>query len=193
MEQIIRNYLDEAAETFRTYKKLAETAAAQTSDAEFFASIDREANSIAAIFKHIGGNLRSRWTDFLTADGEKADRNRDAEFVAATDTREFLHECWENGWSALFRTLASLTAADCAKTVRIRGEELSVAAAVNRSLAHTASHVGQIILLAKHFRSADWQTLSIPKNKSAEFNRRMSVNEKAGDDSEAAENDGAIR
>lgn len=172
-EQIIQNYLDDAIESFRSYKNMAEKAMAQVSDEEFFRAIDAEANSIAAISKHIGGNLRSRWTDFLTTDGEKADRNRDSEFVTDADTRESLHEFWDAGWNALFATLESLTVEDFGKTVKIRGEDYTIVKAINRALAHTASHIGQIVLQAKHFRSSDWESLSIPKNKSAEFNKFM--------------------
>lgn len=169
-EQIIQNYLADTRETFRSYKALAEKAMAQVSDEEFFRALDGEANSIAAIAKHVGGNLRSRWTDFLTTDGEKPDRDRDSEFVADADTRESLREFWETGWQALFATLDGLAPADCGRTVRIRDEDYAVVKAINRSLAHTASHVGQIILLAKHFRAGEWKTLSIPRNKSATFN-----------------------
>ena len=170
-EQIIENYLTDAIESFRSYKKMAEKAIAQISDEEFFKAIDAEANSVAAIVKHIGGNLRSRWTRFLTSDGEKADRNRDSEFVTDDDTRESLMQVWENGFQILFDSLESLTAEDVHKTVKIRGEDFTVVKAINRALAHTAYHIGQIALLAKHFRSSEWQTLSIPKNKSAEFNQ----------------------
>lgn len=170
MEQILQNFLDETKEAFRSYKKLAEKSFAQVSDEEFFKTIDAEANSIAVIMKHIGGNLRSRWSDFLTSDGEKPDRNRDSEFVVETDTRESLKEFWETGWNALFETLQSLTIEDLGKTVQIRGEDFTVIKAINRAALHTSSHIGQIMLLAKHFRSSEWQTLSVPKNKSAEFN-----------------------
>ncbi len=169
-EQIIQNYLADTLETFCSYKSLAEKAMAQVSDEEFFRALDDEANSVAAIAKHIGGNLRSRWTDFLTTDGEKPDRDRDSEFVADADTRQSLNEVWETGWQALFSTLESLSPEDCGRTVRIRGEDYTVVKALNRALAHTASHVGQIILLAKHLRAEQWKTLSIPRNKSAAFN-----------------------
>lgn len=176
MEKLLENYLRDVVETFRNYKSLAEKAAAQISDEEFFRQIDAESNSIAAISKHIAGNLRSRWTDFLTSDGEKADRNRDSEFIADEDTRESLTKFWENGWNALFAALESLKAADLEKVVQIRGENYPVFKAINRALAHTASHVGQIMFLAKHFRCKDWKTLSVPKNKSAEFNKYLAEN-----------------
>ena len=179
-EQILQNYLDESVNAFRSYKKLAEKAMKQVSDEEFFRAIDQEANSIATITKHIGGNLRSRWTDFLTSDGEKPDRNRDAEFVVKTDTRKSLTEFWEDGLNTLFETLQSLTIEDLGKTVLIRGEDFTVVKAINRAAMHTASHVGQIQFLAKHFRVGDWQTLSVPKNKSAEFNSYLAGKEDKG-------------
>ena len=181
-EQILENYLSDVIESFRSYKKMAERAMEQVSDEEFFRAASAEANSIAAISKHIGGNLRSRWTDFLTADGEKPDRNRDSEFIAENDTRESLTQVWESGWNALFNSLESLTADDLGKTVKIRGEDFTVVKAINRSMMHTASHIGQIVLLAKHFRSAEWKTLSIPKNKSAEFNQFLTEKQTAGDE-----------
>ncbi|MEO8072312.1 MAG: DUF1572 family protein [Acidobacteriota bacterium] len=176
MKELLDNYLSDVGETFRSYKRLAEKSLAQISDDEFFKTIDEESNSIAAISKHISGNLRSRWTDFLMSDGEKPDRNRDSEFVADDDTREILTEFWENGWNALFLTLETLTAEDLEKTIQIRGENYPVFRAINRSLSHTASHVGQIMFLAKHFRASNWKTLSVPKNKSAEFNKYLAEN-----------------
>lgn len=172
-EKIAENYLQDVLQAFEGQKKLAEKSFAQISAEEFFKTIDEEANSIAALAKHLGGNLRSRWTNFLTTDGEKPDRNRDAEFVAENDTRESLMEFWEQGWQALFTTLQSFAPEDLSKTVTIRGEDYTVIKAINRALAHAAHHVGQIVLLAKHFRSGEWQTLSIPKNKSAEFNEYL--------------------
>jgi hypothetical protein len=187
MEQILQNFLDESVSAFRNYKKLAEKAMNQVSDEEFFKTIDTEANSIAMIMKHIGGNLRSRWTDFLTTDGEKSDRNRDSEFVVKTDTRKSLTEFWEDGWNTLFETLQSLTIKDLGKTVQIRGENFTVVKAINRAAMHTASHIGQITLLAKHFRSSEWETLSVPKNKSAEFNSYLTGKEDKGNYLEATQ------
>ena len=184
-ERILQNYLDESIEGFRGYKKLAERAMAQVSDEEFFRGIDAEANSVATIAKHIGGNLRSRWTDFLTTDGEKPDRNRDSEFVPDGDTRESVMQLWETGWNALFETLQSLKTEDLGKIVQIRGEDFTVVKAINRAAMHTASHVGQITLLAKHFRAENWETLSIPKNKSAEFNAYLTAKEDKGNYLEA--------
>ena len=175
-EQFIENYRKDTLEAFRNYKKLAERALEQVGTDEFFKTIDAESNSLAVIVKHVGGNLRSRWTDFLTTDGEKPDRNRDTEFVAETDTRESLTALWETGWNALFGTLESLTAADFERTVRIRGEGFPVLKAVNRSLAHTAYHVGQIAFLAKHFRASDWKTLSVPRGRSEDFNAYLAEN-----------------
>ena len=185
-KEIIENFLFESIEGFRSYKKLAERAIEQVSDEEFFATIDAEANSIAAICKHVGGNLRSRWTDFLTSDGEKADRNRDSEFVTDGDTRASIMEIWTNGFECLFDSLESLTAEDLGKSVRIRGEDFTVVKAINRAALHTASHIGQIQLLAKHFHADNWQTLSIPKNKSAEFNDWLSGKDEKGNYLETA-------
>lgn len=179
-EQILQNVLDESISTFRNYKNLAEKAMVQVSDEEFFKFIDSESNSIALIVKHVGGNLRSRWTDFLTTDGEKSDRNRDSEFVAEDELRESLIELWENGWNALFNSLESLQPDDLGKIIQIRGEDFTVTKAINRSITHTAYHVGQITFLAKHFRITDWQTLSVPKNKSAEFNAYLLAKEDKG-------------
>lgn len=184
-EEILQNFLDESAATFRSYKKLAEKAFEQVSDEEFFAVIDSESNSIALIIKHTGGNLRSRWTDFLTTDGEKPDRNRDAEFAAGEETRENLLEIWETGWTVLFDSLESLTIDDLSKTIKIRGEEFTVVRAISRSVTHTAYHIGQIVFLAKHLRSSDWQTLSIPKNRSTAFNDYLDKKEDKGNYLEA--------
>ena len=179
-DQIIQNYLDDAVKSFRTYKKMAEKAMEQVDDSEFFSAIDAEANSIGLIVKHIAGNLVSRWTDFLTSDGEKPDRNRDTEFEMIGDTRESLVEFWERGWQTLFDSIEPLTPADFAKTVTIRGEAHTIAEALNRQMTHYAYHIGQIVLLAKHFRSSEWQTLSVPKNRSAEFNQLLADRQKAG-------------
>ncbi len=179
-EQILQNYLSDSVNTFRSYKLLADKAMAQVSDEQFFQAIDEESNSLAVIVKHIGGNLRSRWTDFLATDGEKPDRHRDTEFVSESDTRESLSAFWEQGWSALFSTLGSLQPGDLGKIVTIRGEDHTVVKAINRSLAHTASHVGQIIFLAKHLQSKSWKTLSIPKNRSADFNAYLNEKQKEG-------------
>ncbi len=185
-DPILQNVLNEAGASFRDYKKLAERAIEQVSDDEFFVTIDAESNTLAAICKHVGGNLRSRWTDFLTTDGEKADRNRDAEFVAEGDTRTSILESWETGWNRVFAALESLQPIDLGQTVQIRGENLTVVKAINRSLAHTVSHVGQIQFLAKHLRSTDWKTLSVPKNQSAEFTDWLKAKEDKGNYLETA-------
>jgi hypothetical protein len=166
-----QNYLDDARKALHAYKKMTEKAFAQVNDEEFFHAIDPEANSIAVVVKHIAGNALSRWTDFLTSDGEKDDRNRDGEFVIGDDaTRDEVMAHWERGWAAVFTALDPLTADDLVKTVTIRGEVHTVVEAINRQLMHYAYHIGQIVFLAKHFRSADWKTLSIARNRSAEFN-----------------------
>ena len=170
MKEIVENYQTDTIRSFRSYMKLAERAIEQVSDEEFFATIDEEANSIALIVKHIAGNLRSRWTDFLTTDGEKPDRDRDTEFELIGDTRDSLMRFWEEGWQILFDALEALTPEDFSRTVTIRSEPHSVVEAINRQLTHYAYHVGQIVFLAKHFRSAEWKTLSVPKNRSSEFN-----------------------
>jgi hypothetical protein len=158
------NYVEEATREFRRLKGAADKAVAQIRPEDLFATLDAEANSIAIIMKHLAGNMRSRWTDFLTTDGEKPDRNRDTEFeTAPADTRETLLARWEEGWRMLFEALGHLTPADLERTVHIRGEALNAMQAINRALCHCASHVGQIILLAKHFAGPAWQTLSVPR------------------------------
>lgn len=182
-EKTIINYSDDALKSFRSYKKLAARAIEQVTDEEFFAAIDEEANSIAVVVKHIAGNLRSRWTDFLTTDGEKDFRDRDSEFEITLDTRESLMEFWETGWQTLFDAIEPLTADDFSRTVTIRGQPHTVVEAINRQLTHYSYHIGQIVLLAKHFRSIDWKTLSVPKNRSAEFNRFLTDKQASGDTS----------
>jgi hypothetical protein len=171
------SYLADSLALLRYYKTLAEGAMAQVSDEQLSAVLDPEMNSIAQIAKHLAGNMRSRWTEFLTTDGEKPDRNRDEEFVSAPPTREALMRTWEEGWRCLFSALEPLTDADLSRTVTIRGEPHSVMQAINRQLAHYTYHIGQMVMLAKHFRGADWKTLSVPRNKSAEFNRRVLAGE----------------
>lgn len=158
----------------RKLKELADKALIQVRDEDLAVTFDLESNSLAIIVQHLAGNLRSRWTDFLTSDGEKPDRNRDAEFEAHEGTsRADLLASWEDGWSRLFQTLDSLTVEDLGKTVLIRSEPHTAVQAINRGIAHAAYHVGQIVLLAKHFASADWRTLSIPRGKSREFTQTM--------------------
>lgn len=173
-EQLATHYLENAAKNFRRLKESADRAAAQVDDEGFFRLIDDESNSIALVFKHLSGNLRSRWTDFLTTDGDKPDRRRDSEFVVEEgDTRSALAERWEAGWQTLFDTLASLRPEDLLATVRIRGQGHTVVEAVNRQLAHYGEHVGQIVLLAKHVAGRRWQTLSIARGQSEAFNAEM--------------------
>lgn len=173
-QQLSQNYLDEMQSSFRNYKNLADKSFAQISDADFFRSLDAEDNSIATVAKHLAGNFRSRWTDFLTTDGEKPNRNRDSEFISeASETKEDLIKSWENGWSILFGSIQSLQPEDLSKTVTIRGQAHTVVEALNRALAHCAYHIGQIVFLAKYFRSSEWQTLSVPRNKSNDFNQYL--------------------
>ncbi|MEO7658961.1 MAG: DUF1572 family protein [Pyrinomonadaceae bacterium] len=180
-DQFIYNFHSDSLKSFRNYKKMAERAVEQVADEQFFALIDAETNSIALLIKHIAGNLRSRWTDFLTTDGEKPDRLRDTEFELIGDTRESLMQFWESAWQTLFDAVEPLTADDFSRTVTIRGEPHSIVEALNRQLTHYAYHVGQIVLLAKHFRSNEWKTLSVPKNKSAEFNKFLADKQTAGE------------
>ena len=175
--QFTTSHIEDAIAVLRYYKKLAEQAMAQVTDEDLFAVLDGEANSIAIIVKHMAGNMRSRWTEFLTTDGEKPNRDRDSEFVDPPATREALLGEWEHGWATMFRALEPLTDADLARTVTIRGEAHSVMQAINRQLAHYPYHAGQIVLLAKHFASDRWQSLSVPRNQSAEFNRRVAAGE----------------
>ena len=175
-QSLAQHYLEDALYTFRYYKKLAEGAFAQISDEEFFHTLDSESNSVAVNMKHMAGNMLSRWTNFLTTDGEKPERNRDMEFVMLPETtRDEMIAYWERGWKCVFDAVEPLRPDDLMRTVRIRGQDHTVVQAINRQLAHYAYHAGQIVYLAKHFRSSEWQTLSVPKNKSAEFNARMSV------------------
>jgi hypothetical protein len=178
-EDLGKHYLEDSISSLRSYKKLAEKALDQLSDDEYFVAIDKEANSVAVIMKHLAGNMLSRWTDFLTTDGEKPNRNRDMEFVIEPKTtREDIRDYWERGWKCVFNALEPLRAEDLGRKVMIRGEEHTVIQAINRQLMHYADHIGQIIFLSKHLRSADWKSLSIPRNRSDEFNAYL--NEKAG-------------
>lgn len=162
-ERIGSLLLTDMRRAFAAQKDLADRAVAQLPDDHVFRTLDADANSIAVIMKHVGGNLRSRWTDFLSTDGEKPDRNRDAEFEIDKPSRAEIERIWEAGFATLYQTLESLRPADLLATVHIRGEPLTVVEALDRSLAHTAQHVGQVILLAKHWRAGEWQTLSIPR------------------------------
>jgi hypothetical protein len=170
-ESLAQHYLEDSIKSLRAYKKLAEKALDQLKEDEYFITLDEEANSIAVVMKHMAGNMFSRWTDFLTTDGEKPDRNRDMEFVIEPKTgRDDVLAYWEKGWQRVFDALEPLTAEDLGKKVLIRGEEHTVIQAINRQLMHYAYHIGQIVFLAKHFRSSEWKSLSIPRNRYAEFN-----------------------
>ncbi len=171
------SYLEDSLSLFRYYKNLVERAIAQLSDEELLQSPDPESNSIAVIVKHMAGNMQSRWPDFLTTDGEKPGRDRDAEFEDPPATRESLLAMWETGWRCFFSELEPLTDADLGRTVTIRGEPHSVMQCINRQLAHYSYHCGQIVFLAKHLRSTDWKTLTIARRQSAEFNRRVAAGE----------------
>ena len=174
------SYLDEAFRGFRGYRRMAEGAMSQLSDPEFFHLPDPESNSVALIVKHLAGNLRSRWTDFLTSDGEKPDRDRDQEFIlTSTDTREELMRRWEKSWETVFNSIQALKPEDMTRTVYIRREPHTVLQATNRSMLHTSYHVGQILYLGKHLRGSQWKTLSIPKGMSAQVNAQRPEDRKA--------------
>lgn len=180
MDPIATHYLDEARRQFRGHKRLGEGALAQLTDEQLFVTLDSESNSVAIVIKHLAGNMRSRFTDFLTADGEKPDRHRDQEFeLTASTTRAEVMQWWERGWACVFAALESLTPDDVMRAVYIRQEPHTVLQALNRQVAHYAYHVGQIVFLAKHFRSAEWKSLSVPRGKSEEVNRAMAEKRKA--------------
>jgi hypothetical protein len=167
-------YLDDVVSQFKKLKLLAEGALAQVDERDVFVALDAESNSLATLMQHMAGNLRSRWTDFLTSDGEKPDRNRDSEFEVQEGVgREQLFAKWEEGWRCLFQTLAALSEEDLGLTVLIRAEPHSVVNAINRQLTHYAYHVGQIVFLAKHLAAGRWRSLSVPRGKSAELNETM--------------------
>ena len=187
-QSIGAHFLADALRTFRDYKKLAERAFEQIEDADFFRSIDEESNSIAVNMKHMAGNMISRWTDFLTTDGEKPERNRDMEFVMLPETtRAAMIAYWEKGWERVFEAIEPLRPEDLMRTITIRGQDHTVIQAINRQIAHYAYHVGQIVYLAKHFKSNEWQSLSVPKNRSSEFNKFLEEKMKqSGDTSREA-------
>jgi uncharacterized protein DUF1572 len=170
MTDLASHYLEEMKRQFRGHKRMGESAMAQLEDKDFCVTLDPESNSVAALVKHIAGNARSRFTDFLTSDGEKPDRFRDREFeVSEKTTREEVMLWWEQAWSHVLPTLDSLQPDDVQRIVTIRGEPHTVMQALNRALAHYAQHIGQIVFLAKHLRSERWQTLSIPRGKSEDY------------------------
>jgi hypothetical protein len=170
--KLTTSYLDDSLSLFRYYKKMGEAAMEQVTDEQLFTVLDPEMNSIALIVKHMAGNMRSRWTDFLTSDGEKPDRNRDSEFVEAAPNRQELMTMWNAGWKHVFSALEPLSSEDMTRTVYIRGEAHSVMQAFNRQIAHYAYHCGQIVFLAKRFQSSQWKSLSVPRGQSAKFNCR---------------------
>jgi uncharacterized damage-inducible protein DinB len=176
--QLSTSYLRDSVGLFHYYKKLAERAMEQCPDEALFVALDAESNSIAIIVKHMAGNMRSRWLDFLTTDGEKPDRNRDTEFENPPKTRAQLMENWERGWKYVFDALEPLTEVDLTRTVTIRTEPHSVMQAINRQVAHYAHHVGQILFLAKHLtfaKTGKWESLSVPRGKSAEINAKVAA------------------
>ena len=180
--QLTTSYVKDSTDLFRHYKKLGERAMAQCPDEGLFVMLDAESNSIAIIVKHMAGNMRSRWKDFLTTDGEKPDRNRDTEFEAPPKTRAELMAMWEGGWKYLFDALEPLSESDLARTVTIRSEPHSVMQAINRQVAHYAHHVGQIVLLAKHFATKagkKWETLSVPRGQSKQFTAEVAAGKKS--------------
>ena len=166
------HYLEEARRQMRGHKRMGEGAMAQLRDADFFLTLDPESNSVAILVKHLAGNMRSRFTDFLTTDGEKPDRFRDREFeITAATTRADVMKWWDEGWASVLGTIESLKSEDVMRTVTIRGEPHTVLQAINRQIAHYAAHIGQIVFLAKHLRSSEWKTLTIPRGKSEEFKK----------------------
>jgi hypothetical protein len=170
MTDIAAHYLEEAGRQFRGHKRMAESAMSQLRDEDFFVTLDPEANSVAILVKHLAGNMRSRFTDFLTSDGEKPDRFRDREFELATGTtRAEVMKWWEEGWNCVFAAINSLKPEDVMRTVTVRGQPHSVMQAINRQIAHYAQHTGQIVFLCKHLRSSEWKTLSIPRGKSESY------------------------
>ena len=170
MTDLATHYLEEARRQLRGHKRMGEGAMSQLQDQDFFVTLDAEANSVAILVKHLAGNMRSRFTDFLTSDGEKPGRFRDREFeVTRATTRAEVMNWWEEGWACVFAALAPLEPEDVMRVVTIRGEPHTVLQAINRQIAHYAQHIGQIVFLAKHLRSKEWKTLSIPRGKSEEY------------------------
>jgi hypothetical protein len=168
-DEIAADFIRTTLEAFQLQRKLSERAIAQLDDAALFRTAGSEDNSIAVLMKHVGGNLRSRWTEPFTSDGEKPDRDRDSEFVTDADTAESVRAVWTRGWTALEQTLTTARPEDLGRTLHVRGEPHTFIKALQRSLAHTAQHAGQIILLAKQWKGPEWQTLSIPRGQSATF------------------------
>lgn len=168
-DSVLAGYLPDAWKRLRGHRRLVEHALEQVSDEDFFRQPDPESNSIATLVKHLSGNMRSRFTDFLTTDGEKPDRDRDGEFAAGGETRADLMRAWDSGWATVQSTIESLSPADLGRTVTIATEPHTALGAINRHLAHVAYHAGQIAYVAKHWAGARWRTLSIPKGGSAAY------------------------
>ena len=168
-----RTVISGSISAFRSNKGFADKAISQLSDDKLHVALDGNTNSIAVIMKHVAGNLLSRWTDFLTTDGEKPWRNRDEEFVDTFSNREQLIDYWESGWTTLFNSLSALSGSDLAKSVTIRGEVHSVPLAMQRSLAHTTYHIGQIMLISRILAGDNWTTITIPRGGSTNFNQRV--------------------
>ena len=168
---IDQHYLEDTLLQFRKYKEMGEKAMAQISDDDFFRELSDVDNSLAVIVKHMAGNMRSRWRDFLTSDGEKDDRHRETEFeIYDSDSKESLMQKWQEGWQLCFEAIKPLKPEDLEKTIYIRSEANTVLEAINRQLTHCAYHVGQIVYLSRHFAGANWKSLSIPKAESDGFN-----------------------
>lgn len=170
--KLAQEFIDATLNAFQGHKRLAELAMVQVPDDKLRVPLSDDTNSIAVIAKHVAGNLRSRWTDFLTTDGEKPDRHRDGEFIDTFSDRSELTACWEGGWACLLRTLQTLKPGDLERTVLIRGEPHSVPLAMSRSLGHTCYHVGQIVQLARFLVGDQWETLTIPRGNSEQFNQQ---------------------
>jgi len=168
--EVSKHYLEEARRQLRGHKRMAEGAMSQLRDEDFFVTLDPESNSVAVLVKHLAGNMRSRFTDFLTSDGEKPNRFRDQEFeLTPSTTRAEIMQWWEEGWVCVFEAIDPLKPEEVMRSVTIRGEPHTVLQAINRQIAHYAQHIGQIVFLAKHLRSNEWRTLTIPRGKSEEY------------------------
>lgn len=179
MNDAAAHYLEEVRRQLRGHKRMGEGAMSQLGDQDFFATLDPEANSVAVLVKHLAGNMRSRFTDFLSSDGEKPNRFRDREFeLSPATTRAEVLVWWEEGWTCVFNAIDSLTPGDVMRSVTIRGEPHTVLQAINRQLAHYAQHIGQIVFVAKHLRSKEWKTLSIPRGKSEEYKQHKVMADK---------------
>lgn len=177
--EFMTDYIKDSLAVFGLYKKLSEAAMAQISDEQFFHQLDPESNSVAIIVKHMAGNMRSRWTDFLSSDGEKPWRDRDGEFIEAGATRADYMKMWEEGWKLVFDQLSPLSNADLERKVMIRGEAHSVMQAINRQVAHYANHMGQIIFLCKHLASDHWKAVTIPRNQSKQFSQDVAAGKRS--------------